>query len=147
MSSFVNTQNTRPNGYDAVIADIAKQNVCPFCPEHLAEFHKLPLERRLFWTVTDNMYPYQPTKHHKLVIHTKHIEHISEITPEAWKELGEIMQGLALGNEVVGGTMLLRFGNTQFTGGTVSHLHANLVQSNPDDPSYDPKIGLVRRIG
>lgn len=145
--SFVNTQNTRPNGYDKVIQDIAKQNVCPFCEDELANFHKKPVVKREFWTVTDNMYPYAPAKHHKLIIHTKHVEHLSEVTPEAWKELGEIFQEEVTKNAMEGGVCLLRFGNTKFTGGTVSHLHANLVQSNPDDPTYDPKIGLVRRIG
>lgn len=147
MSKFVNQQNTRPNGYDAVIADIARLDVCPFCFDHLTEFHKRPLERRAYWTVTDNMYPYTPAKHHKLVIHTQHIEHLSEISPDAWVELGEIMKELAQANAMAGGILLLRFGDTTFTGGTVSHLHANLVQSNPNDPSYDPKVGLVRRIG
>lgn len=93
------------------------------------------------------MYPYQPSKHHKLAIHTRHIEHLSEVSPEAWRELGEIMKELAKDATMDGGVIIMRFGDTQYTGGTVSHLHANLVQSNPKDPAYDPQVGLVRRIG
>ena len=145
---FVNTQNTRPaGGYDKVIADIAEKNVCPFCPEYLLEFHKNPIERRKYWIVTDNMYPYAPAKHHKLIIHTEHIDHISKIIPEAWTELYEIVQELVEKNVIAGGTFLMRFGETKFTGASVTHLHANLLQSNPDDSSYDQKVGVVRRIG
>lgn len=147
MSHFVNLQNARPGGYDKVIADIASQDVCPFCPENLTEFHKKPMEHRKFWIVTDNQYPYTPSKHHKLIIHTQHIDHISKIIPEAWTELYEIVQELVGTNTMQGGTFLMRFGETRFTGASVTHLHMNLVQSNPDDESYDPVIGLRTRIG
>ncbi len=93
------------------------------------------------------MYPYAPSKIHKLFIATAHIEHISDLSLEAWKELYEIVQESIAKEAIAGGTLLMRFGDTQFTGGSVSHLHVNLVQSNPDDPSYDPHAGLVRRIG
>ena len=143
----MNQQNARPGGYDKVIADIAAQNLCPFCPEHLAEFHKKPMQHRNHWIVTDNQYPYVPSKHHKLIIHTTHIDHISKIVPAAWNELYEIVQSLVREHVVTGGTFLMRFGETKFTGASVTHLHVNLVQSNPDDPSYDVAIGLRTRIG
>ncbi len=147
MSDFVNQQNARPGGYDKVIADIALQNVCPFCPEHLAEFHKKPMTHRMFWIVTDNQFPYMPSRNHKLIIHTEHIDHVSKILPEAWTELYEIVQELVGENTIAGGTFLMRFGETKFTGASVTHLHANLVQSNPEDPSYDPAVGLRTRVG
>ena len=148
MSDFVNIQNTRPaKGYDKVIASIAEKNICPFCSDHLAEFHKNPIEHRKYWIITDNMYPYSPARHHKLIIHTAHIDHISKIVPDAWTELYEIVQELVDSNAITGGTFLMRFGETKFTGASVTHLHANLLQSNPDDSSYDPSVGVVRRIG
>ncbi len=147
MSDFVNQQNARPGGYDKVIANIASQNVCPFCPEHLAEFHKLPMTRRKYWIVTDNQFPYTPSKHHKLIIHAEHIDHVTKIVPDAWTELYEIVQELVGENVITGGTFLMRFGETRFTGASVTHLHANIVQSNPEDLTYDPKRGLMTRVG
>jgi ATP adenylyltransferase len=147
MTEFVNTQNARPGGYDKVIADIAEKKVCPFCPDHLEEFHKNPLDQRRFWIITNNMYPYQPSVHHKLLIHREHIEHVSQITSEAWVELGAIVQEQTAANTIIGGTFIMRFGDTRFTGASVTHLHANLVQSNPSDSTYDPAMGLRTRIG
>lgn len=147
MGDFVNLQNARPGGYDKVIADIAEQRVCPFCPDQLANFHKNSIERRGHWILTDNMYPYKPTKVHKLIIHAEHIEHIADISPEAWQELQEIIKEVHTKSPLPGGTFILRFGETRFTGASVTHLHANLAQSNPEDPSYDPQKGLLTRIG
>lgn len=130
-----------------MIADIAEKKLCPFCPEHLAEFHKLPIEERAFWLITDNQFPYKPSKYNKLFIHRVHIGHVSEISPEGWKELGEIIKEQTAKLDIVGGSFFMRFGETRFTGASVSHLHCQLLQSNPDDPAYDPKIGVFTRLG
>ena len=144
---FVNKQNARPGVYEETINQIAKQNVCPFCSEHLAEFHKRLMERREHWIATENMYPYTPSKQHIMFIHIEHINHIGEISPEAWAELGVLVKEQTTRRGITGGTFYLRFGDTRFTGASVTHLHANIVQSNPEDPSYDPKKGLLTRVG
>ncbi len=147
---FVNQENThsRPDGaYGEVIRKIAKDGVCPFCREHLTEYHKHPLDERKFWWITDNMWPYKPSLQHKLVIHKEHVSHVNELSNDAWVELLEIQKELSAKLNIVGGTLVMRFGETHFTGASVSHLHTNLVQSDPEDPSYDPKKGLVTRIG
>lgn len=148
--SFVNHENTkyRPDGaYGAVISQIAKDGVCPFCPENLKKYHKLPITEKKFWYATDNMYPYKPTLAHRLFIHKSHITHICEISPEAWVELQEIIKEESTSKHMVGGSFLCRFGDTHFTGASVNHLHASLVQSNPEDPTYDKKAGIMVRIG
>lgn len=148
--TYVNPQNTksRPDGkYGEVINQIAKDGVCPFCPEHLKKYHAHPLDERKFWWVTDNMYPYKPNLHHRLLIHKKHITHVREISPEAWTELDEIIISETNKRVMDGGTLIMRFGLTKFTGASVSHLHAQLLQSNPDDPTYDPAKGITMRIG
>lgn len=150
MKPFVDTENpkARPTGeYAKVINSIAKDGVCPFCPEHLAKYHKNPLVHKKYWTVTDNMYPYKPNKHHKLLIHREHITHMNELGPEALAELLEIVKNESSSGEYSGGTFIMRFGETKYTGASVTHLHAHLIQSDPDDPSYDKTKGLMMRIG
>lgn len=148
--SFVNHENTkyRPDGaYGQVISQIAKDGVCPFCPENLRKYHKLPITEKKFWFVTDNMYPYKPAISHRLLIHKAHIAHIDEISSEAWSELREIIQEESTSKHITGGSFLCRFGDTHFTGASVHHLHASLVQSDPEDPTYDKQKGIIVRIG
>ncbi len=150
MSAYVNENNSqaRPDGiYANVIREIAKEGVCPFCTDHLQKFHKKPLAERAYWWVTDNMYPYKPSKHHRLLIHKTHISHMNELSPEAWTELLEIFKEETTGRNITGGTFIMRFGDTKFTGASVSHLHAHIVQSDPEDAAYDKVKGLTMRIG
>lgn len=94
--------------------------------------------------MTNNMYPYKNAKHHILLIHKEHIENISEMSNGAWIELHDIFLRATERSKIPGGTMFIRFGDTKFTGASVSHLHAHLVSSDPDNPEYTP---LLTRIG
>ena len=149
--TFVDGENVRARPdegkYASVINQIAKDGVCPFCPEHLTKYHKNPLDERQFWWVTDNMYPYKPSKHHRLIIHKTHVSHIDQVEPAAWSELKEIFLQEVAERNIRGGTLIMRFGETKFTGASVSHLHAHIVQSDPDDAGYDKVKGLMMRIG
>lgn len=149
--TFVNTRNAATGKarkkYEQVIKGIAEHGVCPFCSEHLTKYHKKPLEKKIYWWVTENMYPYHPVRHHFLFIHKAHIEHIAELSDEAWREL----HTLAKEKNVAGGAFVFRFGNTHFTGASVAHLHAHLIQSDPEHADYpkEKKImaGVAMRIG
>ncbi len=147
MSSFVNEQNAKRGHYAGVIKDIAEKAVCPFCPDQLVNFHKNPIRKHGHWIVTNNMYPYKPVKQHVLLIHEEHIEHANEISSSAWAELREVIEQETTDRNMIGGALTMRFGDTRFTGASVAHLHAHLVQSDPDASDYDPEQGLRVRIG
>lgn len=151
MSEFVNINNTRPGIYEKTIAQIKDDGVCPFCPDQLAKYHKNPiLKETKNWLMTDNMYPYKPVKNHVLFIHRSHITHANQITPEAWLELQELANSLYKDRDMLQGSLVMRFGQTKNTGASVSHLHAHILESNPDDPDYHKKqewFGLVARVG
>lgn len=148
MSGFVNHENTkhRPDSaYGEVIDAIKKDGVCPFCPEHLATYHKNQIiAEGAYWLLTNNMYPYQGTKYHVLILHKKHIESFSELTPAAWAELHRMVADHLAKNKIPGGTFVLRFGDTDYTGASVKHLHANLVSPHGEDKDREP---IVVRIG
>ena len=148
MSDFVNHENTehRPTGtYGNVISQIEKDGVCPFCPESLAKYHKNPILREgAFWLLTDNMYPYEGVKYHELLIHKAHITSFSEISKEAWEELNDFIKKFTGENKIPGATFLMRFGDTRYTGASVSHLHAILVSPDGEDKDRKP---IIARIG
>ena len=143
---FVNDQNTgRPDDtYRNVIKDIAQDGVCPFCPEHLATYHKNPaIIDGKYWILTDSMYPYKNSAHHFLIIHKAHVEHIHQVSSLAWKELKTIIDNAQKDRKMPGATLLFRFGDTRYTGASVSHLHAQLV-SGTGKKDVEP---IITRVG
>lgn len=148
MSDFVNLDNTahRPTGvYGDVISQIQKDGVCPFCPESLAKYHKNPiLKEGKFWLLTDNMYPYEGAKYHVLLIHKTHVTTFAEISEEAWYELDGFIKNFTEEHGIPGGTFIMRFGDTRYTGASVSHLHANLISPDGEDKDRKP---IMARVG
>jgi diadenosine tetraphosphate (Ap4A) HIT family hydrolase len=148
MSDFVNFDNTahRSTGrYGDVISQIHKDGVCPFCPESLAKYHKNPiLKEGAFWLLTDNMYPYEGAKYHELLIYKTHITSFAEISKEAWDELNDFIRYFTEQHKIPGGTFFMRFGDTRYTGASVSHLHANFVSPDGEDKERKP---IIARIG
>jgi ATP adenylyltransferase len=127
----VDVQNarTRARGdYAEVLARIAAGGVCPFCPEHLATYHKHPiLFENAHWRVTRNAWPYDGTRHQFVLIARDHIESAAALPPGAWEALGDAHRRLVADYRLEGATLLLRSGLTDFTGASVAHLHAQLI--------------------
>ena len=146
--TFVNLKNTdsRPDdAYRKIIRKISKDGICPFCPKNLKRYHKRPIIKTgRYWILTDNMYPYPGAKHHILLIHKTHIETILDISPMGWSELASFAQSEAKKRAIAGGTFYIRFGNTSYTGATVTHLHANLISP---DITKKPRKPIFTRVG
>lgn len=148
--NFVNLNNSlRPNDrsekYSNHIKQIKDDGVCPFCAEHLKKYHKNPIFKETnSWLATNNMFPYEGAKFHILFIHKKHIDNIKEITPTGWSELQEIISEVIDELKIKGGTTFIRFGDTKFTGATITHLHAHLISSDPEQKDKPP---ILTRVG
>jgi ATP adenylyltransferase len=148
MSDFVNADNTkhRPDGkYGKVIDQIKNDGVCPFCPENFMKYHKNPIiHDGNYWVLTSNMYPYEGAKHHALLVHKKHITTLAEVSDNAWLELKHVFDWYVREHNIPGGSFVMRFGDTRYTGASVQHLHANLVSSDGENPERKP---ILARIG
>jgi ATP adenylyltransferase len=150
MSDFVNLDNTaRPDtsgsAYNKVIDKIKQDGVCPFCPENFLAYHKNPIiQEGIYWLMTNNMYPYENVKYHILILHKAHIETVTEISPVAWNELKSMVDGFTKDTGLLGGSLLMRFGDTRYTGATVRHLHANLISPDVENPNRKP---IITRVG
>jgi diadenosine tetraphosphate (Ap4A) HIT family hydrolase len=131
--------------YKNVIEQIQKDNVCPFCPDQLAKYHKKPILREgSFWTVTTNMYPYPNTKHHFLMILKAHKADSKDLSPEEWTELHDHINWLVTSYNIPGGTFFMRCGDTSLTGATVTHLHSHFVSADFENPNRKP---IMARVG
>jgi diadenosine tetraphosphate (Ap4A) HIT family hydrolase len=146
--TYIHIDQSRLPHQKVVMEKILEDGVCPFCPDHLLKYHKEPiLKDGKFWILTKNQWPYENTKHHFLAIHKDHINHLSELTPEAGLELIEFFTWVSKEYNLPGGAMAMRFGSNPDHGNygsSVLHLHAHLIEADLQNPSGEPvkfKIG------
>jgi len=138
-SKTVDLTNARKKKQVKIMKEIIAQGCCPFCKEHLFKFHEKPIIKEgKFWLLTENQWPYNNAKVQFLFISKKHIENISEIEPEASAELIRLASWAIRKYGIKGGAICMRFGNTKYSGATVKHLHAQLIEPDLNRPSYKP---------
>ena len=131
MKKEVNIAHAR--SHKDVYKKILTDKVCPFCVDfskkrEVFEYHKKPaIIHGKHWVVTENFDPYKGTKHHLLFVHRKHIVSFMEIQPPALKEFMEIARHLEKQFSLPAGVFMFRFGDTNYTGGSVNHLHAHFI--------------------
>lgn len=142
MSSPVYLANARKPEQWANMERIELDGVCPFCPVYLSVYHTPPvIAGNDHWVATENQWPYDNTRHHYLLITTKHCEKLGDISGNAWSALGALVTSLEQELAITGGALVLRFGDPATNRGTVRHLHFHLVSADstdPDNKNYQP---------
>ncbi len=127
-SSHVNIAHAREQHQKEVMEQIVRDGLCPFCRENLEKYHTKPI---LFendgWVVTENFAPYTGSVHHFLLVSREHCTTPMELSAQAWGLLQPTLTRIKDDYGLVGGTLLLRWGDTERTGASVAHLHAQLV--------------------
>ncbi len=142
VKSFVNIKNARVKEQRQVMEMIEKGRYCPFCPEHYSEAKLRPVIRQgKYWHIRENRWPYKNTRLHLILIHNSHVERLSEITPEAAKELFSLLEWIEDEYQILSGAIGLRFGDIHKNGATVLHIHTHIVVADlidRDNPNYLP---------
>lgn len=141
----VNTNHARNENVKNELQRIEDGGFCPFCSrEYLENEHPNPiLEETKHWIVTENRWPYDGAKVHLLFINTEHLIDVSELSQEAWVDLSQLLDKYKKHFRVLGGTLMLRHGDTRYTGATVEHLHAQFICGDPDDPEAQAVLARV----
>ena len=131
--------------YDKVLKKIEDEDFCPFCPENLLKNKKPITEiyRVGKWFLTENNYSYQEARIKLMIISDEHKENFKDLEVEDFKSVMRIVNWAIKEYNIRGGGLLIRFGNTQFTGATVCHLHFHLISPASDEnglskPVYFP---------
>lgn len=136
---FVDIDNARKDEQKQVMREIIDADHCPFCLENLEKYHKMPiLKEGKFWIITENQWPYDHTKVHLLAIYKVHATTLAELDSESGKELLEMMQWAEKELKIPGGGFSMRFGDTNFSAGTINHIHVQFIQPDLDSPGYKP---------
>jgi len=146
MAAYKNKNINIPHAHSdfqkGVMEQIEKDNVCPFCIEHFLKYHTKPIIKDgTHWILTENFEPYEGTLHHLLLVHKEHIESFEELVEEARDEFFKMWEYAKEKYNIEGATILMRWGDTNRTGGTVAHLHAQLIsggeKSNNKKENHD----------
>lgn len=135
----VDLDNARFDEQREVMRRILDDDLCPFCLENMQKYHQEEIVKDgKFWFLTYNRWPYKHTKVHLLAIYKDHAEDLSELDPESGNELLAMMQWAQKKYQVPGGGWSMRFGDTNYSAGTVQHIHIQFIQPDLDDPDYQP---------
>ena len=133
----VNMRHVRTEEQQRIYEKIVKDGVCPFCEDFCRgktpRFHPNPIIRDLkYWALTECFPKLTGTKEHFLVV-SKYLDSedrhpLFPVLPsEAWTEFGELIEWVIDTYQLLGGAFFFRFGDTDYTGASVSHLHAQIV--------------------
>ncbi len=137
-NQFIDIDNARVEEQVQVMTNIMVNAECPFCLENLRKYHKEPiLKEGKYWLLTKNQWPYQYTSLHLLAIYKSHVVDLQDIEPAAGVELLELMTWAVKKFQVPGGGWAMRFGDSDYSAGTVNHIHAQLLVPDIQNPDYD----------
>ncbi|OGG37456.1 hypothetical protein A2110_02545 [Candidatus Jorgensenbacteria bacterium GWA1_54_12] len=129
--NHVNISNARLPEQQEVLERISARGECPFCMRNFAKEHKRPILRGgVHWIVTHNQWPYEHTKYHLLLIPRQHVTNPADLHPDAWEELGVMVRWIEGKFGPGSGGFVSRFGDTEMSGGTVSHYHFHFIVSD-----------------
>ncbi|OGG47323.1 hypothetical protein A2671_01420 [Candidatus Kaiserbacteria bacterium RIFCSPHIGHO2_01_FULL_49_13] len=144
MGRTVNLSHARTSFQREVMERIAQDKVCPFCEKHFLKYHTKPiLKKGNYWILTENFQPYKGSKHHLLLVSRKHTTHFADLAPKAILELFALCAAEVKKRHLKGATLLMRFGDTDYTGGTVEHLHVQLIAGGKRGLNKEPLVTYI----
>jgi len=147
MGGKVNLRNAsiaKRSNYAAVIKKIDGMEMCPFCEENILIHHPKPLLfKNAHWIATENAWPYSGAKRHFLLICRDHVDRAEEATPQVWSDLQIAYKKLVKKYRLSGSTLFIRSGNTNYTGATVQHLHAQVITGAARKKDSNPILAIV----
>ena len=136
-TNLVDPANAGNAGYGNVINTILAKGVCPFCPENF-HWHENPIIKQVpagdnYWFITKNSWPYENSRHHFIIIGSAHITEMFELTSNDFSCVQILVKHVMEKYGISGGALMLRFGETLYTGATVVHLHFHFIVPKVED--------------
>lgn len=128
MTSLYHFGNARSDEQRAEMQRLENNEICMFCPEHLADnpAHQTLL-RTEHWTVTPNRFPYQGTVLHLLLVPDAHVTDLMDLSDVARHEFWSVLRWVREHYELRYYGLGIRNGDPKHIGGTIRHLHMHVV--------------------
>lgn len=126
---FINQTYVRTGSQAEIYEQIEKEGLCPFCLENFERYQVGPIIKdNANWTLVKSKWPYENSKVHLLLILKTHIEDIQKLDSDTWGDLLDLVKWAIGKYKIPGGALAIRFGDSNLTGATVHHLHAQLIE-------------------
>jgi len=138
---FVNLKNARKGEYRKVIEKIILTGKCPFCKEDFKYHTKPVFKQKNGWFLTENSWPYKDSRRHLIILGDKHKENFFELTKKDLETVAFLANWAIKEYKIKGGALAIRFGDTDFTGASVSHIHFHLIS-----PKINKKTGKAKTV-
>lgn len=135
---FVVVHHSRGQEQRTVMDKIQESIECPFCPENLTKYHKQEIiQHGQYWLLTKNQWPYEHTSQHFLLISKIHAQKLGDLPSGSGEEMLAMIQWIEEEFSIASGSLFLRFGDPRHNGGSVNHLHFQLIVPDLSDPGWD----------
>ncbi len=138
-TNHLDLDNARWPEQKAKMLECLQAGTPPLLPENIVKDGvQFIIKQGKYWYITKNRWPYDHTKQHYLIVANQYWTKLADIVPEAGDELITLVNWLSKELQVPGGALCLRFGDTNYSGGTIDHLHWQFIVPDIQDPDYSP---------
>jgi ATP adenylyltransferase len=117
-----------------IMEELAQTAECFLCENvitRISEKYKgistSPLHRGNYWFVKNNDFPYKGSKLHLLIVPKRHVSKLEDLLPAEFLELQQMIVWVNTTYNVPGASLFIRYGETSYTGATLSHMHFHVI--------------------
>lgn len=122
--------NARNDEQLAQMRRLEADGVCLFCPPNLGNGKRL-LHRTEHWSVTPNEFPYRGTRLHVMLVPDEHVTDMADLSSTAQQDFWAALTWVRDHYRLAHYGLAVRNGQSEFTGGTIRHLHIHVLQGDP----------------
>jgi diadenosine tetraphosphate (Ap4A) HIT family hydrolase len=125
--------NARHDEQIRQMRQLEAEGVCLFCPPNLEREQRV-VHRSEHWSVTPNEFPYRGTAVHLLLVPDEHVTDLADLSPTVHQDFWAALRWARDEYRLEHYGLAARNGASEFTGGTIRHVHVHLLQGDPESP-------------
>ncbi|MFA6300865.1 MAG: hypothetical protein WC609_00775 [Candidatus Paceibacterota bacterium] len=142
---FTDTRYAKEEGskkigrYEAYLLDFEKRGECPFCPRNLV---LKALKKEGGWRIFNRSWKGESTEMHFLIIGVEHKTNLGELFSSDWVSINSLVKWTVDEYNIRGGGLAVRFGDTDYSGATIGHLHFHLIVPKMGDDGLSRPVNF-----
>lgn len=126
MNELGDPSRTRSDAQHAAYQRTVGNSTCPFCGDMTPEIQERMIHEGCYWRAWHNPFPYSGHASHIMLAPIAHWTQPSDVHAEAAAEWFALVNMLISKFDLPGGGLVMRFGEHEYKGGSITHLHAHI---------------------